>query len=155
MKKIAIIGFGAAGYNAAKEVRAQDAAAVIDIYSDTDLAPYNPMLTTYFVKGAIPYEAMFPYGSLEEIEKDLNVTVFKNTPVAGLVPEEKKIKLADGSEKAYDQILITTGASAVMPPLQGIDLPGVLKMRTVEDSLKLKEMLDKGQIRSGLVIGAS
>ena len=155
MKKIAIIGFGAAGYNAAKELRAKDAEAVIEVYSDTDLAPYNPMLTTYFVKGAIPYEAMFPYGDLETIEKDLNLTVFKNTPVAGLNPEEKKVKLADGSEKAYDQILITTGASAVMPPLKGIDLPGVLKMRTVEDALKLKELLDNGKVRSGLVIGAS
>ena len=155
MKKIAIIGFGAAGYNAAKEVRGCDPKAVIDVYSDTDLAPYNPMLTTYFVKGAIPYEAMFPYGSLESIEKELDLTVYRNTPVAGLNAGEKKIKLPDGSEKAYDQILITTGASAVMPPLKGIDLPGVLKMRTVEDSLKLKELLDAGKVRSGLVIGAS
>lgn len=47
MKKIAIIGFGGAGYNAAKEARRADPAAVIDVYSDTSTGPYNPMLTTY------------------------------------------------------------------------------------------------------------
>ena len=54
MKKIAIIGFGGAGYNAAREVRRRDRAAEIHVYTDTDIGPYNPMLTTYYVKGAIP-----------------------------------------------------------------------------------------------------
>ena len=67
MNKVAIIGFGAAGYNAAKEVRRLDPEAAIDIYSDTESGPYNPMLTTYYVKEAIPYGALFPFGSLEAI----------------------------------------------------------------------------------------
>lgn len=60
MSRMAIVGFGAAGYNGAKAVRQLSPEAEIDIYSDTALGPYNPMLTTYYVKGAIPYEAMFP-----------------------------------------------------------------------------------------------
>ena len=67
MNKIAIVGFGGAGFCAAEEARRRDPEAEIDVYSDTGLGPYNPMLTTYYVKGAIPYEAMFPYGSLEEV----------------------------------------------------------------------------------------
>ena len=42
MKKLAIIGFGGAGYNAARAVRQRDCEAVIDVYSDTDTAPGNP-----------------------------------------------------------------------------------------------------------------
>ena len=67
MKKYAIVGFGGAGYHAAKEIRKWDPLAVIDVYSDTALAPYNPMLTTYYVKGALPYKALFPFGGLKEI----------------------------------------------------------------------------------------
>lgn len=44
MKKVAIIGFGAAGCNAAKEVRKREPETVIDIYSDTDTGPYNPII---------------------------------------------------------------------------------------------------------------
>ena len=155
MKKVAIIGFGGAGYNATKEVRQREPETVIDVYSDTDIAPYNPMLTTYYVKGAIPYDALFPFGSLETIQNELNLNFHGNTPVTGLVPAEKKVQLGDGSEAVYDEILISTGASAVMPPLKGIDLPGVFKMRTAEDAVKLKNTLDEGNIKSALVIGAS
>ncbi len=155
MNKVAIIGFGGAGYNAAKEVRRLDPEAVIDVYSDTNVGPYNPMLTTYYVKGAIPYDALFPFGSLEQIVEELRLNFHANNPVTGLVPEEKKVLLADGSEAVYDNILISTGASAVMPPLQGIDLPGVFKMRTVQDAVKLREMLDQKTMKSCLVIGAS
>ncbi len=155
MSKYAIIGFGGAGYNAAREIRRLDAAAQIDVYSDTDIGPYNPMLTTYYVKGAIPYEAMFPYGDLETIRNQLNLNVHVNTPVSGIDPETRTVKLPDGREVPYDKILISTGASAVMPPIVGLDLPGVFKMRTAQDAVQLKQTLDSGKITSGLVIGAS
>ena len=104
MKKIAIIGFGGAGYSAAKEARQRDAEAEIHVYSDTDLGPYNPMLTTYYVKGTIPYDALFPFGSLEEVQKELNLIVHPHTPVAGLDPAAKTVRLSDGSEAQYDAI---------------------------------------------------
>lgn len=154
MKRIAIIGFGGAGYNAAREIRRRDPAAEIDVYSDTDTGPYNPMLTTYYAKGAIPYDALFPFGDLETIQKDLNLHVYTGRPVTALVPEEKKV-LFNGGEAMYDEILISTGASAVMPPIPGLDPPGVFKMRTAQDAVELKRRLDSGEIRSGLVIGAS
>lgn len=155
MKRIAIIGFGSAGYHAAREIRQLDHEAVIDVYSDTDIGPYNPMLTTYYVKGAIPYDALFPFGSLEKITAELDLNYHANKPVTGVEPEQKVLCFADGSSAQYDEILISTGASAVMPPIPGLDLPGVFKMRTVEDAMHLKELLDSGAVRSGLVIGAS
>ena len=155
MKKFAIVGFGAAGYKAAQEARRLDPEAQIDVYSDTNTAPYNPMLTTYYVKGAIPYEALFPFGSLEKITKELNINFYADTPVTGVIPEEKTLRFADGSSKRYDKILFSTGASAVMPPLQGIDLPGVFKMRTAQDAVALRKRLEEGTIKSALVIGSS
>lgn len=155
MKKFAIVGFGAAGYKAAQEARRLDPEAQIDVYSDTNTAPYNPMLTTYYVKGAIPYEALFPFGSLEKITKELNISFYADTPVTGVIPEEKTLRFADGSSKQYDKILFSTGASAVMPPLQGIDLPGVFKMRTAQDAVALRKRLEEGTIKSALVIGSS
>ena len=73
MKKIAIVGFGGAGYNAARSARKYDPDAVIDVYTDIDVGPYNPMLTTYFIKGAIGYDALFPFGSLETIRVELDL----------------------------------------------------------------------------------
>lgn len=155
MKKIAIVGFGGAGYNAAKAARRHDADAVIDVYTDTDLGPYNPMLTTYYVKGAIPLDALFPFGSLDKIREELHLNIYANTSVTAMNAEEKTLTLSDGAVRAYDSILISTGAGAFMPRCPGIDLPGVFKMRTVDDAVQLKEALATGKVRSGLVFGAS
>ena len=155
MKKIAIVGFGGAGYNAAKAARRHDADAVIDVYTDTNLGPYNPMLTTYYVKGAIPLDALFPFGSLDTIREELHLNIYANTSVTAMNAEEKTLTLSDGAVHAYDSILISTGAGAFMPRCPGIDLPGVFKMRTAHDAMKLKTELDKGKIKNGLVIGAS
>lgn len=155
MEKIAVIGFGCAGFRAVQAIRKAGCDAVIDVYSDTDIPPYNPMLTTYYVKGAIPYEALFPFGSLEKIIREMDIHFHAEKPVTDLDPAGKILRFADGSQERYDKILISTGASAVMPPLQGIDLPGVFKMRTAQDAVQLKGMLEKGEIKSALVIGAS
>ena len=67
MSRFAIIGFGCAGYNALRAIRESGSEAEVDVYSTFPHPPANPMLTTYYVKGKIPYEAMFPYGTAEEI----------------------------------------------------------------------------------------
>lgn len=155
MNKIAIIGFGGAGYCAAAEARKCDPDALIDVYTDMRTGPYNPMLTTYYVKGALDYAAMFPFGSLEEIEQSLGLRIYREITVTGLDAVTKTLFLSDGTEAAYDNILISTGASAFMPPVQGSDLPRVFKMRTAQDAVYLKKLLEGGDVRSGLVIGAS
>ena len=155
MSKIAIIGFGAAGYHAAKEARKTSSDIYIDVYSNTNISPYNPMLTTYYISGAIPYSAMFPFGPTEQIAADLNIRCYENQPVTSLLPAEKKLILSDGTERLYDRILISTGASAVVPQIPGASLPGVFKMRTVQDAVALKKYLETGRCKRGLVIGAS
>ena len=46
MTRYAIIGFGCAGYCAARTIRENDPDGVISVYSEHGYAPYNPMLTT-------------------------------------------------------------------------------------------------------------
>ena len=155
MKKLAIVGFGAAGYHAAKEARRLDADCQIHVYSDSDLAPYNPMLTTYYVQDSIPYEALFPFGQMETICAQLRLIPHLGQAVLGIEPDQRRLHLASGMSEPYDGILISTGAAASAPPVPGADLPGVYRMRTVDDACALKQKLESGSVRRGLVIGAS
>lgn len=154
-KRFGIVGFGGAGYSAALAIRQELPDAKIDVFTDTEEGPYNPMLTTYYVKDAIPYKACFPFGGKEEIKHALNLNLFEDTPVTGLIARQRKLVLADGKKHIYDKILIATGASAFVPRMPGAELPGIYKMRTLEDAKKLKEDIDDGRIKTGLVIGAS
>ena len=155
MKRLAIVGFGGAGYNAAKAARSVSPDAEIDVYTDTDVGPYNPMLTTYYVKNAIAYDTLFPFGALEEIAQSLRLNIHTGCPVTGLLAQERAVELANGTRRRYASILLSTGASAQMPPIPGIDLPGVLKMRTAADARLLKERIETGGLKDALVVGAS
>ncbi len=46
----------------------------------------------------------------------------------------KQLKLADGSTRAYDKLLIATGSHPVSPPIPGLDLPQVHSCWTLEDA---------------------
>lgn len=155
MDRFAIIGFGCAGYNALKALRENDCSADIDVYSETDLPPYNPMLTTYYVKEKIPYEAMFPFGTLQEIIQKYHCNFYGNTKIAGLDAKNRSLKTSDGKERKYDRILIATGASAVMLPVGEMPEERIFAMRTVEDAVRLKNALEQMQIKTALVVGAS
>lgn len=155
MVRYAIIGFGNAGYHAARAIRERDAGGEIHVFTDTELPPANPMLTTYYVKGALDWEDTFPYGPMERIAADLGLTLHQGRAVRQACPPERTLTLEDGSLFQYDQCLFCTGASALLPPMEGITLPGVCSVRTPQDAVRLKEALDGARPRSVLVVGAS
>jgi len=153
-ERFAIIGFGCAGYQALAAIRGAGCDAEVDIYSDTALPPYNPMLTTYYAAGKLPYEGLFPFGSLEEIRDRYQARLITETRVKQVKAKEKQVVTGDGREISYDKILISTGASAFVPGAFA-GLKGALCMRTVEDAVKLHDAIRGRQYRSAVVVGAS
>jgi len=154
MGKTAIIGFGCAGYHAAKTLREHDPNMVIDVYSDTAEAPYNPMLTTYFVSEKIGQEGMFPFGDLEQVQKELGVNILASTKVTHLYAKERVVETAAGRSEPYDDVIICTGAYPVVPPFaRGLERNSYT-MRTVEDARTLEQKLNTGTVKSAVVVGA-
>ena len=154
MEHFAIIGFGCAGYHALEALRQAGSKAAVDVYSNTDMPPYNPMLTTYYAAGRLPFEGMFPFGSLEEIAGKYDARFITNTAVKAVRAEEKTVVTEDGTEKHYDKILIATGASAFVPG-SFASLKGAFCMRTVEDAVRLHDAVAARHYKNAVVVGAS
>lgn len=154
MGKTAIIGFGCAGYHAAEALRAHSPDSLIDVFTESNEAPSNPMLTTYYASGKIPEGNMYPFGGLRAIADRLNLQIFTESPVKSLNATDREIVLKDGSRRHYDDIVIATGADALIPPIPGLPQKGMYAMRTSEDARKIVAALDD-TVKSALVIGAS
>lgn len=154
-KRYAIVGFGCAGYHALTALRESDLDAEIHVYSDSAEPPANPMLTTYYAAGRLPYEGLFPFGSLEDILRRLSPVLHTGVTVTALDKETRTLTCSDGSKATFDAILLATGADPVVPPL-GVTVGNrVLCMRTVADAKALRDRLAKGDVRSVTVIGGS
>lgn len=154
MERFAIIGFGCAGYHCLEAIREAGCDAAIDIYSNTDMPPYNPMLTTYYTAGRLPFEGMFPFGTLEEIGKRYKADFITDTKVKALKAKERIIVTEQGKEEIYNKILVATGASAFVPG-SFAGLKGAFCMRTVEDAVRLHDALAVRDYKDAVVVGAS
>ena len=83
MKNVAILGFGCAGYHCAMTLRGEGYKGDIHVFSDTELPPYNPMLTTYYAGHRLPWKGLFPFGTLKGIASSLRLTLHTNSAVHG------------------------------------------------------------------------
>jgi len=154
MQRFAIVGFGYAGFSALKAIRDAGCGAEVDVYSETGLPPYNPMLTTYYIAGKLDYSAMFPFGSLEEIASAYSASILSRTRVSR-ISGALAVTTETNDVRQYDKILIASGASAFVPPPLRHLLPEVHCMRTVDDAVRLKHVLQTKKPGSAVVIGAS
>lgn len=154
MGSCGIIGFGCAGYHGAKALRDSGYTGEIHVFTDEAEAPGNPMLTTYVAGGKLDEEQAFPFGQLSEVADRLKLEVH-HTRVEKLYSKEKKVTTEDGQSFVFDKILIAAGAEPVVPDMEGSSDENVLVMRTMKDSRKLKERLERQDVQRAVVVGAS
>lgn len=56
-------------------------------------------------------------------------------------------------EAPYDKLLIATGANPVLPEIPGIDLPGVMTLKTLEDGRRIKAMIAAKKVKKVVILG--
>ena len=149
-----IVGNGCAGAECIKALRQSGYRGKIYLLTDSRWPISNPMLTTYYVAGKIGFEGLFPYGAGQEFYLKYGVDVYPESPVVALDAEQKVVHAKHGLEIKYDHCLIATGATPVLPPIEGIGSNRIFTMRTVEDAIRLKEAMIK-EPKKALVVGAS
>ncbi|MDQ7850576.1 MAG: FAD-dependent oxidoreductase [Armatimonadota bacterium] len=129
-----IIGNGAAGNAAAQAIRRRDPSSEITIVSDELHAAYYRPLLPYLLHDAP--EAQHLHRDPLHLPRD--VMVHLGARVRAVVPAEARVILDDGRTLAYDRLLIATGASPALPPIDGVPGPGSFVLRTLDDATVLK-----------------
>ncbi len=137
-----IIGAGPAGVVAAETLRKLDADAKIMIVGDEPEPPYSRMAIPYLLVDQIDERGTYLRKS-DSHYADLGIEV-RRSRVASVDSGASKLTLDDGSEVAYDRLLIATGSSPVAPPIPGIDLPNVHHCWTLEDARSIQELAKSG-----------
>ena len=67
---------------------------------------------------------------------------------------KKEVELSDGGKIPYDKLILATGASQVVPLIEGRDLDGVFTIRTVPDAEKIMDFLKETEAKKLVFIGA-
>lgn len=139
--RIVIIGNGLAGTMFAKTIRELDSQAEIDIFAEEKYPYYpRPNLIEY-VAGNLPYERLFAFP--EEWYRSRNIGLHLGLPVERISAGSNEIVLRGGGRERYDSLLLASGASSFIPPIQGTDRKGIFSLRTLDDALKILEYVEK------------
>jgi phenylglyoxylate dehydrogenase epsilon subunit len=141
MKKHLIIGTGAAGLAAMKQIHSLSAKDEIRIASMEDTLPYSPTALPYLLSGKI--EENYLWIADEDYFREMNSTFAPGKEVVKVSPEDKQVSYRDGDKEGYDTLLIATGSEPVMPTIEGIGDIDPLGFHTIQDYQKLNSRLDK------------
>jgi NAD(P)H-nitrite reductase large subunit len=148
MTNYVIIGSGAAGIAAAGSIRREDSKSKIQVITNDPYGYYSRPGLAYLLSGEVPQEQLFPFN--EEYFKEQNIQLIKAT-VQSILPDQHQLRTSNGSQIPYDRLLLSTGATASMPEVPGVELEGVVKLDNMEDADRIFKNARKA--RTAVVIG--
>ena len=138
--KIVIIGGVAGGMSAATRMRRLDADAEIVVIEKSGHVSYANCGLPYYVGGVIEEEEALLLQTPSSLYARFRLDVRIASEVTAIDPEKKTVQVlneltSESYELNYDKLVLSPGASPVVPPIPGIER--ALTLRTVEDVEKI------------------
>ncbi|AOT70264.1 FAD-dependent oxidoreductase [Geosporobacter ferrireducens] len=157
-ERILVIGAVAAGTKAAAKMKRENSEAdVVIVTKDQDIS-YAGCGLPYFIGSLIEDRKELVVKTPGDFKAVTGVDVWIMHEATKINPQEKtaNIKsLITEEEKLfyYDKLVIATGASPFVPPIQGKDLEGVYTLRTIADAVSIRESVDQGSVKKAVIVG--
>ncbi|MGH3186938.1 MAG: NAD(P)/FAD-dependent oxidoreductase [Streptosporangiaceae bacterium] len=133
-----IAGGGLAGAKAAEALREQGFSGRIVLAAEEDIRPYErPPLSKDYLQGKSERETIFVHSA--DWYDASRVELLPGTAVTGIDRGRREVTLSDGGRLAYGKLLLATGSAPRRLPLPGADADGVLYLRRVGDSDRIRD----------------
>lgn len=155
--KYLIVGGVAGGATAAARIRRLTEDAKIVIFDKGEYISYANCGLPYYIGGIIEERDRLFVQTPESFGRRFNIDVRTNNEVTAIDAAAKQVRVrtADGKEyiESYDKLLLSPGASPVVPPLNGIDSEGIFTLRNVSDTDRIKEYMTSHRVKRAVIVG--
>lgn len=155
--KYLIVGGVAGGATAAARIRRLTEDAEIVIFDKGEYISYANCGLPYYIGGIIEERDRLFVQTPESFGRRFNIDVRTKNEVTAIDAAAKQVRVrtADGKEyiESYDKLLLSPGASPVVPPLNGIDSEGIFTLRNVSDTDRIKEYMTSHRVKRALIVG--
>ena len=155
--KYLIVGGVAGGATAAARIRRLTEDAEIVIFDKGEYISYANCGLPYYIGGVIEERDRLFVQTPESFGRRFNIDVRTNNEVTAIDTAAKQVRVrtADGKQyrESYDKLLLSPGASPVVPPLNGIDSEGIFTLRNVSDTDRIKEYMTSHRVKRAVIVG--
>ena len=147
---VVVVGSSAAGIAACEAARETAPGCSITLVTRDTLPQYSRPLLAYVLAGSIERSGMTwrPEGYLDN---QLRVSVLSGRKAVALASGQGPLVLDDGTELAFDRLVIATGARAAPLTIPGATLEGVCSLRDLGDLEAIADLAGSG--RRAVILG--
>lgn len=157
-KRILIVGGVAGGMSAATRLRRLDEFADVVVFERGPFVSFANCGLPYHLGGEIADRGKLIVQSPQWLKQVFKLDVRANTEVVSIDRGAKtvlarNVTTGETSAERYDDLILATGASAVIPPTHGIRRPGHFTLRTIPDMDGVMGWITTRDARTALVLG--
>ena len=138
-KQIIVIGSGAAGMSAASSAKRADPQAKVIVFTEDEHIAYSPCVIPWAIEGKTGWDDIIMHDPAY-YKKERDIEVITKTSVSAVDGTGKTVT-AGGKTYPYDSLVIATGGTVFIPPIEGKDLKNVFVVRTINDGKAIQEAL--------------
>ncbi len=156
--RVIIVGGVAVGASTAARLRRLDENAEIIVYEKTGFISYANCGLPYYLSGTIQNKEDLTLQSPKSFYDRFRVSMNVHHEVIAIHPDQKTVTVRnletnEEFEDTYDKLVLSPGAKPFVPNMNGLDAPNVFTLRSVEDTLRIKDYVTKEQPTSAIIIG--
>ncbi|HFU4137700.1 TPA: FAD-dependent oxidoreductase [Streptococcus suis] len=158
-KKIVIIGGVAGGATAATRLRRLNEEDKIVLFEKGEYISFANCGLPYHVGGVIKERENLLLQTVDGMNQQYGLDVRNFSEVLEINPQSKSVTVQNHQTgeryvESYDQLIISTGAKAIVPPIVGIEeADNVFRLRNIPDMDQIKAYIAENQIATATVVG--
>lgn len=156
--KVVIVGGVAGGATAAARIRRLDEQAEIVVFERSGFISYANCGLPYYIGDIITDQEDLTLQTPESFYSRFQVKMKVHHEVIAIHPEKKTVSVknletGEEFEESYDKLILSPGAKPTQPEIPGTGIDKIFTLRTVEDTLRIKEYINKNQPKSAVLAG--
>ena len=156
--KVLIVGGVAGGATAAARLRRLNEFCEIILFERGEHISYANCGLPYHIGGVIEDSGQLILQTPESFKARFNIDVRVKSEVVSINPasktvEVKKVDTGETYSESYDYLIISTGAYPIFPDIKGADSEMVFTLRSIADTFRIKDFIDRIKPRRAAVIG--
>ena len=156
--KVLIIGGVAAGTKVAAKLKRENRSYEVTVLTKSKDISYAGCGLPYYVGKVIPERSQLIVNTPESFSNLTGVSVLTEIEVTKVNPAEKTVDVIDLKTQEtlkyeYDKLVIASGAEAIKPPIDGVNLKNVFFLRTPDDAVAIRDAVEADGIKRAVVVG--
>lgn len=148
--KVVIVGGVAGGATAAARIRRLDEQAEIVVFERSGYISYANCGLPYYIGDVITDPEALTLQTPERFFSRFRINMKVRHEVVAIYPERKTVSVknlesGETFEESYDKLILSPGAKPTQPRLTGVGIDKLFTLRTVEDTFRIKEYINRNQ----------